>query len=96
MNNKDEVKEKNKEYYDTNRTKILEQKIIYERNNREQIIQKHKEYYIQNKEKIKERKSQPFLCECGCTIQCYEKARHKRTKKYLELLESKNSQQDTE
>ena len=46
-----------------------------------------KAYRDANKEKIKERKTQPFLCECGCTINWDEKARHRKSKKHINLME---------
>ena len=45
-----------------------------------------------NKEKIRERKTQPFLCECGCTINWDEKARHRKSKKHINLMEQKQEQ----
>ncbi len=57
---------------------------------------KYKEYLILSKDERNEKASTRFTCLCGCVIRRDSKAKHERTKKHLELLESKNSQHDTE
>ena len=46
-----------------------------------------------NADKIKEKKQQTFVCECGCSLTIEAKYRHIKTKKHLDLIEAKNSQQ---
>lgn len=55
----------------------------------EKIKKYANQYRESNKDKIKEHKTQPLKCDCGCTIQYTEKARHQRTKKHIELMKNK-------
>ena len=55
----------------------------------EEILKKHKEYRLKNNDKIKERKKLRTICDCGLDINKESIARHKRTKKHLNLMESK-------
>jgi len=43
-----------KEYYEENKEKVLQQQKEYYENNKEKILEYHKEYYENNEEKIKE------------------------------------------
>ena len=85
--NKEYINNRNKLYQENNKDKLLEYSKQYREENKEHKKETDKAYKEANKEKIKERKTQPFLCECGCTIQWDEKARHKRSKKHLKLME---------
>jgi len=72
--NKEQLKEKAKQYSEINKDKIKEYSIMYNKI---------------NKEKIKEQKSVPFKCDCGSCFRRDDKARHERTKKHLNYLASK-------
>lgn len=63
----------------------------YEKTKRdpEKRKEQKKQYYDKNKEKILESQRIPFVCECGCSIQKAEKARHQRSKKHIELMDSR-------
>ena len=61
------------EYYETNRKQLLEYK---------------KKYDEANKEKISERRKEKVLCECGSNLRKSDLAKHRKTKKHLEYLES--------
>jgi hypothetical protein len=61
----------------------------YEKN-KEEILEKHKDYKDKNKEKISEWSSQKITCECGCKISNNHSARHKKSKKHIELMEEIN------
>ena len=84
-------------YYEQNKDKFLELAKEYRSlEGNKEIIKKYNQKYRQDKkEKIQEHKKKPFVCECGCTIQWTEQARHKRNKKHLDLMEAKKAQQDT-
>lgn len=62
------------EYYDDNKTEILEQK---------------REYYNINKNKILEQKRIKTLCECGCDIALHYLNRHKKSQKHIKMLSEK-------
>ena len=72
-----------KEYYETNKVRILEKRKEYRETNKE-YLEKNKEYYEKNKDFI----TQKIKCECGCEIRRAELARHKRTKKHIKLMEN--------
>ncbi len=42
-------------------------------------------------EQTKEQRTQPFICDCGCTIQLTEKTRHQKSKKHIELMKNKTN-----
>jgi len=51
-------KERDKQYCDNNKEKVLERKKLYRQNNKEKISERHKQHYQNNKEKISEQKKQ--------------------------------------
>ena len=59
---------------------------------KEKILKRHYKYYYDNKKKINERNNEKnrekIICICGSTINRSSNARHKRTKKHLDLVES--------
>ncbi len=59
-------------------------------NQTEKRKEKHKEesklFYQANKDKILEKEKEKVFCECGCEVRKKEIARHKRTKKHLDLM----------
>ena len=77
--NKEKIKGKNKEYYETNKEKIKE----YREKNKEQIKEKRKEYYEKNKEIIKEKKTKKYDCECGGKYTYNHKQRHFKSIKHI-------------
>ncbi len=77
-----------KEYQQTE--KIQNYYKEYRENNKESKKETDKKYRENNKEKIKERKTEPFICICGCEIKRDEKARHMRSKKHIKILEEQN------
>lgn len=60
----------------------------YHETNREQKKERDKEYREQNREKISEKKKEKIECECGSNIRKSDLARHRKTKKHLEYLET--------
>ena len=74
-----------KEWAESNKEKIAEQKKLYREANKEKILEQKKEYRDANKEKIKEK----FNCECGGKFTLGSKARHMKTKKHQDYINSK-------
>jgi hypothetical protein len=64
--------------------------IQYENNRKESIKEykneKAKEYYQKNKETIAEKEKEKVRCECGCEIRKSDIAKHRKTKKHIELI----------
>ena len=87
--NKEYLDNKQKEYKEKNKETIKKYQEEYRNNleNKERKKETNKLYREENKEAIEERKKKPFLCECGCTIQWNEKARHRKTQKHIKLME---------
>ena len=87
--NKKHLDNKQKEYKEKNKETIKKYQEEYRNNleNKERKKETNKLYREENKEAIEERKKKPFLCECGCTIQWNEKARHRKTQKHIKLME---------
>ena len=50
----------------------------------------------QQPEAVSEHIQEKYGCPCGSSISVKSKSKHEKTKKHLELLEAKNSQQDTQ
>lgn len=76
-------------YYQKNRERIKERVKQYADNNKEKIKEANKCYREKNNEKIKAHKSQKCECICGGHyIHCH-KARHLRTKKHQDYINSK-------
>jgi len=88
-NNKEELRER-EDYYIKNFPCINKNRGIAP------TVEEKKEYkeiwYQINKERIlkkmKEKGKIKFHCECGSSVRQYEKARHYRTKKHIQYLES--------
>ena len=51
----EEVKERKRQYYHSNKDKLLEEKKQYRENNKDKLLQQKKEYYQANKDKILEK-----------------------------------------
>ena len=85
-----------KEYYQDNKEHRAQTHKEWYDNNREKVLQKVKDYVDQNKEKLNLYRKSSVICECGQSISYTHKSRHEKTKKHLELMEAKNTQQDTE
>lgn len=77
-----------REYRETNREQILEQKKEYYETNKEQILEQKKENYEKNREQLLEQKKEKIVCECGCEISKNHLARHRKSKVHLEYLET--------
>jgi len=69
--NKEQIAEKNKEYYNVNKEKMNKNSKEYAQINKEQIIEKRKGKYE---------------CVCGSTLCKGEKTRHEKTKKHISFI----------
>jgi len=84
--NKEIRAEKSKEYRDNNKEILTENKKIWYNNNKERILDKRKQRYNDNKEQNKVK----FTCECGSTLRKNDKARHERSIKHINFINSSN------
>jgi predicted GIY-YIG superfamily endonuclease len=65
---------------------ISERRKVNYQLNKEKCIEKAKEHYQSNKIKINQQQREPLECECGCIIRKSDLARHKKSKKHLNLI----------
>jgi|SaaInlV_125m_DNA_1040241.scaffolds.fasta_scaffold30595_2 hypothetical protein len=77
-------KEYDKEYRENNKEHIKEYDKEYYENNKEYIKEHHKEYNEKNKEKLNEK----INCNCGGKYTYQNKAKHFKTNRHLEYIES--------
>ena len=89
--NKEKIIEHQKEYYETNKEKITEHQKEYRENNKEHISQQKKEYRKTNKEKIEEKLKELITCECGRQFQRCKKSRHCKSQFHLNYIQSISS-----
>ena len=74
------------EYYVENKDHInLLHRNYYEKHS-EDIKKNKKQYYHENKETIQIRQKEKMQCECGCMIARSDIAKHKKTKKHIDLM----------
>jgi len=81
-------KEYNQEWYQDNKEKKSEISKDYYQANNEQLKEKAKDYYQNNKEQILKKEKQQMSCECGSCFRISDKARHQKSKKHLNYLNS--------
>jgi len=62
----------------------------YREKNKEEIKEKRKEFYETNKEEISEKAKVKVMCECGCEVRRWDIARHRKSKKHLDLMKINN------
>lgn len=82
-------KEKRKEYYEQNKDEILIRKKEYHEKNKDKISEKRKEYYEKNKDEINEKRKETYTCECGKISTIQHKARHERSQRHINFINSK-------
>lgn len=56
---------------------------------KEEISKYYKERYGENKEEINEKKKVKYTCECGSTLTLQHKARHEKSQKHIDYINSK-------
>jgi len=90
--NRDKILVRNKEYKQVNKDKIAVQIKEYQEANKDKLEKYYKEYgkkYREaNKDKIKAKASELIVCECGCELRRDDIAKHKKTKKHLDLVQN--------
>jgi len=74
------------EWREANREYLLEQKKQYHKNNPDKRLKQAQEYRTNNKDKIKAHNSEKIICQCGCEIRRSDLAKHKKTKKHINIM----------
>ena len=74
------------EYLIENKEKVLNICKKYRENHKEQKKETDRLYRENNKEKIKDRKTELYKCECGCSFQRDNIARHNKSKFHLDFI----------
>ena len=88
---KDKIKEKMQHYRDEHKDKIKEQNKIYKDEHKDKIKEQMQHYRENNKDAIKEYRKQICVCSCGASYTFMHKARHEKSNKHLNHINS-NSQ----
>ena len=86
--NKEAVKQQRRVYYKANHDKLLEKAKAYRDLNKDAIAIKYKVYHEANKHIKAAQQSKKMTCECGSIFRQGEKARHFRSQKHIEYLNS--------
>lgn len=85
------ILQKCKEYRILNKDKVLERNKNYRILNKDKISEKRKENYNLNKDKILENKKEKITCECGTELRKNDLARHRKSKKHINFINSANN-----
>ena len=102
IDNRDEINEKRRKYYETNRDKskeyykanrdtLKERSREYHKANREKNNEQSKVYHKENRETINKKQREKFDCECGGRYTRSSKARHMKTKKHLAYVSANSN-----
>ena len=75
-----------KEYYEDNKDKILEQAKQYRESNKDKRNEYIKQYHINNKEIIKSKQNEKIVCNCGGNYTRRNKARHIKSKQHQDFI----------
>tara|TARA_R110000737_G_scaffold166137_1_gene193367 strand:- start:220 stop:801 length:582 start_codon:yes stop_codon:yes gene_type:complete len=75
-----------KEYYQDNKEELKNKQKNYRKNNLEFKLNYEREYRLKNKEKISKIKANLIVCECGFQSSYGHLARHRRTKKHIDFI----------
>ena len=57
---------------------------------------KYKDYLMTSKDERYKKASMPITCICGCIVRADSKSKHEKTKKHFDLMDAKNSEQNSE
>jgi hypothetical protein len=82
------VAERRHNYYEKNKEQIKERQKEYKNKHTDEILQRMKVYYLKNQERIKEKQVQKLMCECGKQYTYCNKLRHQKSKHHIKFLES--------
>lgn len=91
VQNKEHFEQMNKEYRAKNKDKISQTKKEYHQKNKDKIIQYVKEHTRRNITKVKEYRNEKVQCECGGESVRANLARHNRSEKHQQWLQSQPS-----
>ncbi len=91
QDNKEQISEKQKQYREDNKETIIERNKQYYDNHIEQLIEYQSQYRKNNKEKVAERQNKICSCECSKSYNYSNKARHMKSKKHRQYIESQNT-----
>lgn len=94
-NNKEMCNQKTKEYYHNNKEYFEQKRKEYYEAHKDELLEKKKIYREQNKEKLKEINSEQIICMCGSTYIKKGEARHLKTLKHINYVESLINNQTT-
>ena len=86
--NQEQISEQRKQYRENNKENTKEYAKQYYEENREQLAEKQKQYQQINKERISDRDSKKIDCECGKSYTHAHKARHFKTIRHCQFIES--------
>lgn len=84
IDNKDKIKEYQKEYKELNKDKIKDTNKEYYTLNKDKIEEYKKEWYIDNRDKINE----TITCICGKNCSKQHLKRHEQSKKHIEFIKT--------
>ena len=84
--NKVMVHKKQKQYRENNKEELTKYSRNYYYNNRESVKETCNQYRLENAEAIKARKNKVVICECGMKSANNHLARHRRTKRHIDLM----------
>ena len=79
-------KQYDKQYYEEHKDEI---KQWYEQN-KDKINEKKKQWFEEHKDELKEKALQKIKCECNCVVTYSCLARHRRSKKHINIMEKLN------
>lgn len=88
QDNKEILAIKKHNYYEENKEKVVANINEWRKNNKEYILERDRKYYHDNKEIIKQRKKEKIDCDCGLSIAKNDIAKHRKTKRHLEILKN--------
>jgi hypothetical protein len=84
--NKEEIKEYKKEYNEKNKEYFKEYKKEWREKNKDKIKEYKKQYYEKHRDEVLKQQKEKIKCECGSFIRKSDIARHKQSKKHINLL----------
>jgi len=88
LENKEKCDENKKKYYETKKVKIQEQQKQHYENNKDDRKKNMKIYYENNKEQIAQKHKEKITCECGSIVSHNHIARHRKSKKHIDIMNS--------
>ena len=88
--NKENVKQRCKKYYEKNKEHLKQKKKEWYKTNQKRICNMRKEYREKNRDIINQKQNEKIKCICGSFISKNNMIRHRKTKKHLDLLQQQN------